>query len=138
MNNFRCELLEGVVNNRWGGKSKQFTKVFSVNIFHYMYTVLVLLKPQAPASMYIVITTNLSCPTTGPLVLRPPEHYTYETSGKHTVCKAGATGPVGPVLAEPIFVRKRGRNMLCNKWLNAGMLPLTFDPKHFYILVRIK
>ena len=82
------ELLEGVVNNRWGGKSKQFTKVFSVNIFHYMYTpvtVLVLLKPQAPASVYII----------------------------HTVYRAGATGQVGPVLAGPIFMRKRGRDKLC-------------------------
>ena len=27
--------------------------------------------------------------------------------------RAGATGPVGPVLAGPIFVRKRGRVKLC-------------------------
>ena len=27
--------------------------------------------------------------------------------------RAGATGPVGPVLAGPIFVRKRGRDKLC-------------------------
>ena len=29
------------------------------------------------------------------------------------VIRAGATGPVGPVLAGPIFVRKRGRDKLC-------------------------
>ena len=27
--------------------------------------------------------------------------------------RAGATGTVGPVLAGPIFVRKRGRDKLC-------------------------
>ena len=31
----------------------------------------------------------------------------------YTILRAGATGPVGPVLAGPIFVRKRGRVKLC-------------------------
>ena len=41
----------------------------------------------------------------------------FEASGTHCtlsiLCRAGASGPVGPVLAGPISVRKRGRVKFC-------------------------